>query len=174
MSAVCRRGVISRIDMIRPSIWQQGISGGAILCLLGLATAWAAPASQPRQEAREPSASLPISSGVYSEDQATRGLQAYTESCEHCHESDMTGNPTDEVPALVADAFMFHWRGRSVLDLYNRVSRTMPADAPGSLDAGIYLDVVAYILEANEFPRGQSDLEYDRLAGIVIERSGSR
>jgi hypothetical protein len=78
------------------------------------------------------------------------------------------------VPSLVADAFLFHWGGRTVLDLHARIGKTMPADAPGSVDAKAYLDIVAYLLEANGFPQGVQDLDRSRLGAIVIEKASSR
>jgi quinoprotein glucose dehydrogenase len=124
--------------------------------------------------AQPPTASSTIWSGVFSAAQAKRGLLEYTRSCEHCHGASLTGNPTDEVPSLVADGFMFHWKGRTVQDLYARLSKSMPLDAPGSLDAGKYLDLVAYLLEANGFPAGPQDLDRDRLSALVIAESPPR
>ena len=146
---------------------------------VGLACLWLAAvageaALSGRQPAQAPTATSTIWSGVFSAAQAKRGLLEYSRSCEHCHGSNLTGNPTDEVPSLVADGFMFHWRGRSVQDLYARLSKSMPSDAPGSLDAGTYLDLVAYMLEANGFPSGQQDLDRDRLSALVIEKSPPR
>lgn len=126
-----------------------------------------------RQAAGDPGARPTVWDGIYSEAQARRGLLAYTRSCERCHGSDLTGNATDEVPALVADALMFHWRGRPVQDLYDRIRRSMPADEPGSLEAGAYLDVVAYLLEANRFPRGSQDLDRDRLRAVILDKASS-
>jgi mono/diheme cytochrome c family protein len=111
---------------------------------------------------------------VYSPAQARRGLLEYARSCEHCHGSNLTGDAIDEVPALVADAFMFHWRGRTVQDLYARLSKAMPADAPGSLSADAYLDLVAYLLEANGYPAGTKDLEHERLSTVTIEKTPPR
>ena len=147
--------------------------------LVGLACLWLTAgageaALSGRQPAQAPTATSTIWSGVYSAAQAKRGLLEYSRSCEHCHDSNLTGNPTDEVPSLVADGFMFHWRGRTVQDLYARLSKSMPSDAPGSLDAGTYLDLVAYLLEANGFPSGPQDLDRDRLSALVIEKSPPR
>jgi S-disulfanyl-L-cysteine oxidoreductase SoxD len=144
--------------------------------LVGLACLWlTAGAGEAALSGRPPvqasAATSTISSGVYSAAQAKRGLLEYSRSCEHCHGSNLTGNPTDEVPSLVADGFLFHWRGRTVQDLYARLSTSMPSDAPGSLDAGTYLDLVAYLLEANGFPPGPQDLKRDRLSALVIEKS---
>lgn len=147
--------------------------------LVGLACLWlivgaGAVGAEGRQPAQPQTAASTIWSGVYSAAQARRGLLAYSSSCEHCHGQNLTGNPTDEVPSLVADAFMFHWRGRTVQDLHARISKSMPSDAPGSLDAGTYVDLVAYVLEANGFPPGAEDLRPDRLRALVIEKAPSR
>ena len=125
------------------------------------------------RQAREASGRQSVWDGVYNEPQASRGLREYTRSCERCHGSDLTGNATDEVPALVADMFMFHWGGQTVQALYDRIRKAMPADAPGSLDAAAYLDIVSYLLEANGFPRGSQELDRSRLGAIVIEKNPS-
>jgi mono/diheme cytochrome c family protein len=147
--------------------------------LVGLACLWltagaGAVALAGRQPAQAPTATSAIWSGVYSAAQAKRGLLEYASSCEHCHGSNLTGNPTDEVPSLVADGFMFLWRGKTVQDLYGHLSKSMPADAPGTLDAGTYLDLVAYLLEANGFPAGSQDLDRARLSALVIEKAQPR
>jgi cytochrome c553 len=137
--------------------------------------AWAVAAGQGATPlphgAQEPIGKLSVWDGVYTQSQASRGIIEYTRSCERCHGSDMTGNAIDEVPSLVADAFMFHWGGRTVQDLHDRIRKAMPADAPGTLDARAYLDIVAYLLEANGFPRGPQDLDRSRLGAIVIEKA---
>jgi hypothetical protein len=48
----------------------------------------------------------------------------------------------------------------------------MPKDKPGSLGTGAYVDVVAYLLQANKFPSGAKELDRnsEQLAAIVIER----
>jgi cytochrome c553 len=142
---------------------------GLVFIWLTAVAAGAAPGQQPAA-----SAAPSIWSGVYSQAQARRGLLEYARSCEHCHGSSLTGNATDEVPALVADAFLFHWRGRTVQDLYARLSKAMPADAPASLSADAYLDLVAYLLEANGYPAGTRDLERERLSALTIEMAPPR
>jgi len=48
----------------------------------------------------------------------------------------------------------------------------MPRDNPGRLSARGYVDVIAYILNANKIPSGSSELagSAERLRAIVIER----
>jgi hypothetical protein len=111
--------------------------------------------------------------GVYTQAQATRGERQYGRSCEPCHGANMAGDPVEEVPSLVLDSFMTEWNGRSVKELFDTVKRSMPKDNPGSLGTGAYVDVVAYLLQANKFPSGGTELDRnpDRLEPIVIERS---
>ena len=147
--------------------------GLVVLASLMWAAALASAAAG-RQDVQGTAAKISVWDGVYSESQASRGLEEFTRSCERCHGADLTGNATDEVPALVADNFMFHWGRRPLQDLYERIRKTMPADAPGALAATVYLDIVAYLLEANGFPRGPRDLARNQLNAIFIERAASR
>jgi len=111
--------------------------------------------------------------GVYTEAQAARGERQYGRSCEQCHGPDMSGDQVEEIPSLVLDSFMTDWNGKSVRELFETVKRSMPKDKPGSLGTGAYIDVVAYLLQANKFPSGARELDRnpERLAPIVIERS---
>lgn len=54
-------------------------------------------------------------------------------------------------------------------DLYDYVSTTMPLDHPGSLGAGAYTDLVAYLLKANGFPSGQTELQQSNLQAIQFD-----
>ena len=60
-----------------------------------------------------------------------------------------------------------------VKDLFDTVKRAMPKDNPGSLNQRAYIDVIAYLLQANRFPSGPKDLSLnpDALAQIVIEKA---
>ena len=40
----------------------------------------------------------------------------------------------------------------------------MPRDAPGSLSARAYADLIAYILQANKLPSGNQELDRNRTA----------
>ena len=110
--------------------------------------------------------------GVYTDAQAARGERQYGRSCEQCHGPDLAGDAVMEIPALSLDSFMTSWNGKTVKDLFDTVKRSMPKDKPGSLGTGSYVDVVAYLLQANKFPSGAKELARtpDDLAPIVIER----
>ena len=107
--------------------------------------------------------------GVYSTDQATRGQEAYGKSCSGCHKPDLTGNWG---PALVGEPFLMSWNNRTVDDLSTTIRQTMPQNEPDSLDAQTYLDIVAFLLRANNFPAGAELLrDHDSLKEITITRT---
>jgi cytochrome c len=113
----------------------------------------------------------PLCVAAFTAPQADRGLRAYERSCTKCHQSDLQGNQEVEAPALAGDAFMSRWRGQATKDLFEKVSTKMPADQPGSLPADAYLDIVAYLLQANKFPSGNDELSLapDSLAQVISE-----
>lgn len=107
--------------------------------------------------------------GVYTEAQAKRGEQTYAENCSFCHGDDLKGS--DVIPALVGEAFLKAWADKTVADLYEKVSTTMPATAPGSLTAEQNADAVAYMLSVSKYPVGTTELAatLDELKQIRIE-----
>ncbi|MGH6827407.1 MAG: c-type cytochrome, partial [Rhizomicrobium sp.] len=94
--------------------------------------------------------------GVFSDAQAARGLEQYLQHCSVCHAASLEGNYAS--PPLVG-RFMPDWAGSPLSDLYDYISSTMPLDRPGSLSAAAYADIVAYLLKANGFPSGPSELQ---------------
>lgn len=105
--------------------------------------------------------------GVYSDAQAARGEAAYAGECSGCHKDDLSGFGN----ALRGDRFMDHWREDKLSNLFTRV-KAMPPNAPGSLDVGEYIDILAYILRVNGFPTGKEELARETLARIVVEGQG--
>lgn len=109
-----------------------------------------------------------LKDGLFSETQAERGAAAYNARCASCHAADLRGNSNS--PGLLGMSFMFLWEGRSVGELYTKMRSDMPSDQPGSLPAQTYMDIVAYILRANQFPAGAEELvaEADWLDSVLI------
>ena len=112
-----------------------------------------------------------VRDGVYTEAQAKQGEEQYSYYCGACHISDLQGDSVQDVPALAGDDFLASWEKRSVGELFEVVSKTMPKDSPASLDAKTYGEILSYILQANKFPAGAVELvaQSDRLDQIVIE-----
>jgi mono/diheme cytochrome c family protein len=96
---------------------------------------------------------LPAAS--YLPSQAERGAKLYQSSCAMCHAGG----------ELVGERFVASWKDRRVYDLYALVRGTMPLDNPGGLKDGEYLDVVAYLLQANKHVApGMDSLKADTAA----------
>lgn len=122
----------------------------------------------------EPAAPAPvpvtanIQDGVYTNAQARRGDAVYAEHCALCHLPSMTGK--EPAPELAGDLFMSKWEGMSVGDLFIRITSTMPVSNPGILSEEQYTELVALLLQANNFPAGKEDLKSDQdfMDGIRI------
>lgn len=101
---------------------------------------------------RSNAANLPPAS--YTEAQAARGKQLYDETCGTCHQPDQ----------LIGQGFVESWNDRRVWDFYALVRSTMPLDNPGGMKDQEYLEVVAYLLQANHAPAGRDSLSADTTA----------
>lgn len=101
--------------------------------------------------------------GVYSEPQATRGEAAYMAQCAQCHGPQLDG--IDSAPALTGGAFASNWSGVTLDAMLERIRISMPQNAPGSLSRKETADVLAFLMQANGFPAGESDLP--RQAGFL-------
>lgn len=103
--------------------------------------------------------------GVFTEAQAETGEETFEEVCAACHFS-----------RQFRGRFMSAWTGGTVFSLYQMIQQSMPYDRPGSLSPQQYTDVVAYLLEINGMPTGDSPLPPDEeaLKNVLIERSQNR
>jgi hypothetical protein len=108
---------------------------------------------------------------VFTTAQATRGGQLYAASCAGCHGASLQGA---EGKALHGEAFWTDWRESTVDALLTYVSKNMPFSEDGSLAGTLspstYVDIVAYMLSANEFPAGGQELTASSSAGVQIIR----
>jgi Cytochrome C oxidase, cbb3-type, subunit III len=97
---------------------------------------------------------------VFSPDQAVRGKRAYLANCSlGCHSPTLTGG--ERAPTLAGDDFLGRWRGRTLEELFIRIKSTMPQTKPQSLSDDLYIDIVAFLLDANGMPSGITDLRAD-------------
>ena len=98
-----------------------------------------------------------VDAGLYTAAQAERGEQLYDQMCSACHGAKLQGNPA---APLSGPVFLGRWAdGQHTLDdLFYIVRTQMPYNAPGTLTRQQYADVVAYVLKANAFPAGDTEL----------------
>jgi mono/diheme cytochrome c family protein len=113
-----------------------------------------------------------IWSGVYTTAQAERGKAAFVKSCSNCHSSTLDG--TVRAPALRGDRFMADWINTNVYTLFTKLRDTMPATYPETVADDVKLDILTYLLQANSFPGGSTELKLDEkdLANIQIVKKG--
>ena len=98
--------------------------------------------------------------GVFTEAQASRGEAAYGRSCAACHKEDLLGGGT--APALAGDAFFRRWNESTLDDVVETMRSSMPQEAPNSLEAQVYVDIITYLLKASGTPQGSKELTADR------------
>ena len=112
------------------------------------------------------------SAGVYTAEQAGRGKEAYSLDCAGCHLDDLLGDGF--APPLVGEPFEFRWSDLSIGDMYQAIYATMPQGAPASLSPSGYVDIIAYLLQANEYPAGDAELptDEDALQEIIVDAKG--
>ena len=100
----------------------------------------------------------------FSADQAARGSELYQQNCAACHLANLTGS--FEAPNLADTGFRGNWANRRVDEFVDMLQRTMPPQAPGSLDQSQYLDISAFLLEANNISASATALSLS--AGSVL------
>ena len=96
--------------------------------------------------------------GPFTEQQAAAGRSSYLANCAGCHMPDLRGN--NEAKPLVGADFMRTWGPRTAQDLVAFLSVAMPPPpaAPGSLGAQSYVNVAAFLLQANGAAPGSTAL----------------
>ena len=57
--------------------------------------------------------------------------------------------------------FKQHWGGGSVAALVAYMKAKMPPDRPGSLTDQSYADLASFLLDANDYPKGDKELPPD-------------
>ena len=100
-----------------------------------------------------------VNDGVYTAAQATRGRAAYRANCAACHAANLFGG--EMAPGLKGSGFIGGWSGATLWELADFTNATMPQDAPGRLTGRELNDVIAFILQSNDYPAGADELAID-------------
>jgi cytochrome c len=109
----------------------------ATMLFVSVGGAWCAAALAQAPVAPKPDVPKSVWGRVYTAEQARRGDSVYFERCVDCHADDLIG------------------------ELWTKIRRDMPRDKPGTLTTEEALDVMAFILQANEYPEGKTPLTDD-------------
>ena len=108
----------------------------------------------------------------FSAAQSDAGANVFATKCAQCHGANLQGYAG---PALTGSTFLDHWLsgGKSVGDLYWKISTQMPYLAPHSLPAKDYIDVTAFLLSRNGFASGPAVLDADAMRTLLPRPAGS-
>ena len=106
-----------------------------------------------------------LSEGVYSAVQGSRGQQLYKAQCASCHGNALEGTSG---PPLAGDGFLATWGARPLVNLVDKIQKTMPFTLPGSLSRSQSMELAAYVLQADKFPAGTAELTEPALPQIVF------
>lgn len=117
------------------------------------------------------SAQQSVRDGVYSLDQARAGAELYGRVCAECHGVGLRGGEAG--PALLGSLFWRRWEGQPLSALYQITRVTMPVSNPDGLSGAQYRDLLAFILQQNGLPDGESPLPGEASAmGAITLRPG--
>jgi mono/diheme cytochrome c family protein len=119
--------------------------------------AGAAPATATANGAGE---TAPVS---FTADQVTRGSDIYADRCVQCHGDQLDNGEFGGAP-LNGKYFKQHWGGGTAGGLVAFMKAKMPPDRPGSLTDQSYADLTAFLLDANDYPKGDKELPSDTAA----------
>ena len=108
-------------------------------------------------------AAQPVADGGFTVEQVAAGWAVYTRQCGECHGARLDGM---EAPSLRGVDFLNGWAGRTTDELFAYVRGEMPPGLGGSLSDQVYLNLVAYILDANGARPGDASLTAD--AAVMI------
>ena len=108
--------------------------------------------------------------GVYTLAQARRGEELYKRECTLCHRDDLRGNTVDGGPPLRGLQFTTRWQDIDVETLLSTIEELMPLEEPGSLSRQEYVDILSFVLWANDLPAGEGELPTgsDDLQQIIV------
>jgi alcohol dehydrogenase (cytochrome c) len=94
--------------------------------------------------------------GIFTAQQAAAGRVAYRDNCASCHAQDLSGR---EGPQLAGSTFLKQWGDKTTADLIAYMNRAMPpGGSAGSLKQETYVDLAAFVLDANGAKAGDRAL----------------
>ena len=99
--------------------------------------------------------------------QAQRGNDAYQASCSSCHGSDLRATDAEAVD-LTGSAIRAQWNGKTLEERFERIRDTMPLGNANTLGDKTYMDILAFILQSNDFPAGSQELVAETAKAIVF------
>ena len=109
--------------------------------------------------------------GYFTDAQASDGATVYSSSCATCHGANLQGQSGPSLTgARFAKSLVAYGTAQQ---MYDFISKQMPANAPGSLSTAQYLSVTAYLLQQNGYPSGTHPLDATTLGSVNLSNATS-
>ena len=129
----------------------------------------ASSASAASSQSSASAASATGAAGYYSAAQASDGATVYSASCATCHGATLQGQSGPSLAgARFAKSLVAYGTAQQ---MYDFISKQMPANAPGSLSTAQYLSVTAYLLQQNGYPSGTHPLDATNLGSVNLSNA---
>ena len=106
---------------------------------------------------------------AFTTEQAAAGQAAYQQHCAACHGATLRQLP-DAV--LAGREFAAKWGSRATSELVGQIRSTMPPTAPGGLPENVYVELTAFLLQANGGEPGDAPLTAATAARIADGLTG--
>lgn len=113
-----------------------------------------------------------IWTGIFTNEQAERGKANFNIACVRCHGADLAGQTA---PSLKGPRFIGAWENENLYKIFTKIRDTMPPNYGTLLPDNDKLEVLTYILRANDFPTGSQELKIDPelLENVQIVKKGA-
>ncbi|MEQ8447211.1 MAG: c-type cytochrome [Pelagibacterium sp.] len=98
-----------------------------------------------------------IFDGVYTEEQADRGMGFFGSDCAACHAN--TARGSSAAPGLIGYTLDNKYADQPLYDYFDYMRTNMPPGNAGWFTDQEYADIVAYLLELHGAPAGDTELE---------------
>jgi mono/diheme cytochrome c family protein len=105
--------------------------------------------------------------GVYTKAQADGAKAQFAKICAECHPFTVAAKKKPKDVPLGDEPFFENWEGRSLDAIITTIVLTMPNDGSGVVTDAEAVDLVAYILQQNGFPAGETALTKDSAAVVA-------
>jgi quinoprotein glucose dehydrogenase len=100
--------------------------------------------------------------GIFTTAQVESVVDLYASECAGCHGKDLRGSEGGN--ALIGAHFQEKWEMKTMGELFHYTKTTMPQSNPGAYDDATYAALIAFILNANNYPAGNQPLASDKEA----------
>ncbi len=98
--------------------------------------------------------------GIYTQNQVDAVGSIYANDCASCHGGDLRG--TEGGSSLIGTRFQNKWKEKTMGELFEYTRTTMPVSNPGGYDDETYASLLAYILNFNRYPAGETPLSSNK------------